>query len=138
MAYVIYSSPRKIKIILKHLRAKGLVVEETDLPEYLITIRDPMPYIPAELKKAVRVQEFEGRFAEFLKNAGRIGRLLFGKEFSEGDAVEVKDGMYKGFSGIVKKMKDKLVEVEVSVFGKVIVEEFLPEQLEKIASGSRF
>jgi hypothetical protein len=134
MAFIIYASNRKAKVLLKHLKTKGLIVEETDLPEYLITIRDPSPYIPAELKNSVRVKEFQGRFADFLKDAGKLGRILFKKEYSAGDVVKIKSGVYEGFVGIVKKV-NKNIEVEISVFGKIVVEEFREEQLEKLATG---
>lgn len=134
MAFIIYASNRKAKVLLKHLKTKGLIVEETDLPEYLITIRDPSPYIPAELKNSVRVKEFQGRFADFLKDAGKLGRILFKKEYSSGDVVKIKSDVYEGFVGIVKKV-NKNIEVEISVFGKIVVEEFREEQLEKLATG---
>ena len=133
MAYIIFTTPRKAKILLKHLKLKGLIVEETDMPEYLITIRDPGPYIPTELKNSVKIKEFQGRFADFLKDAGKLGKMLFSKGFSAGDAVKITSGVYEGFSGIVKRVNEN-IEIEISVFGKVVVDVFQEEQLEKIAT----
>ena len=138
MPYITYVPKRKAKYVISLLRQKGLLVQETEMPEYIITIRNPKRHLPPEIVSQIRVEMTTESYVRFLKDAGKAGELLRrSKLIGPGDIVKVIKGEYEGFTGIVRSKDDErdLFRVEISVFGRLISETFEGDQLERVESG---
>jgi len=77
-------------------------------------------------------------YVKFLKEAGKIREpLRRQKLIGPGDIVKIITGEYEGFTGIVRSKDDDraLFRVEISVFGRLVIEVFEGDQLERVESG---
>ena len=136
--YLIYATPARIRLLLKILSSKDdLCVYETKEKEYLFVRGDPLPHIPSELRRQVTIKPFSGRYLPFLKNAGRLNEIMESIEpkVTEGSAVRVTSGRFEGFSGIVREMRGDTCIVEISVFGRILCEEFSKDELQPVEVG---
>ncbi len=115
-----------------------MFVHETEMPEYIVTIRNPRRHLPPEIVSQIRVEMTNESYVKFLKDAGKIGELLRRpKLIGPGDIVKIIKSEYEGFTGIVRSKDDKreLFRMEISVFGRLISEVFEGDQLERAESG---
>lgn len=135
MAYLIYAKQQKYIKILKSILSKAhYVVMETELPEYIIVMRDPAAHIPKEIKPHIQITEIFD-YKRFLKGFDSFTEMIMpGKQFKEGDAVKIIRGTYEGFTGVIRKVNEKNLEVEVSVFGRIIKDIFEFDEVEKVVS----
>ncbi len=116
-------STSNMKFIKKLLEKNGLHVEETTEPGYILTVRDPMPYIPESYRDKVSISQCDS-YASILKKAGIIKKLTDAAEQYEfGTPVKITAGPYEGLTGrVIRAENKKECTVEISVWGKIIKE----------------
>ncbi len=137
MAYVIYAHHAKyIKILRNILSKAGFLVLDTEFPECIIVMRDPSKYIPADIKNHVQIEETKDyNYKRMLKGFDSLTPLIKpSRNFKEGDPVKIIKGTYEGFSGIVKKVNEKTLEVEITVWGRLVRDVFEFDEVEKIVN----
>jgi len=134
MAYLIYSRHSKYIKILKSILSKArLTVFDTEFPECILVVRDPEPYIPEELKPHIQITETK-QYKQLLKGFDSFTELIKpSKSFKEGEVVQIIKGTYEGLSGMIKKVNEKNLEIEISVFGRIIKDIFEFDEVEKIS-----
>ncbi|GAB6183809.1 KOW motif-containing protein [Thermodesulfovibrio hydrogeniphilus] len=135
MAYIIYAQHTKyIKILRSILSKAGFLILDTEFPECIIVIRNPSEHIPADIKKHIQIEETKD-YKQMLKGFDSLTPLIKpSKNFKEGDPVKIVKGTYEGFSGVIKKINEKNLEVEISVRGKLVKDVFEFDEVEKIIS----
>ncbi len=135
MAYIIYAHHTKyIKILRSLLSKAGFLVLDTEFPECIIVMRDPSNHIPPDIKKYIQIEETKD-YKQMLKGFDFLTPLVKpSKNFKEGDPVKIIKGTYEGFSGIVKKVNERTLEIEIVVWGKLIRDVFEFDEVEKIVS----
>lgn len=133
MAYLIYCQHSKYIKILKSIFSKERILTmDTEFPECIIVVRDPQKYIPNDIKPYIQITETKD-YKQFLKGFDSFTEMIKpSKTFKEGDVVRVIKGTYEGLSGVIKKVNDKNLELEISVFGRIIKDIFEFDEIEKI------
>jgi transcription antitermination factor NusG len=130
--YSIFGPPKTIRILSKILQENGFVVRPTKLNEYILVRRDPWSYIPENIRKAIKLTEFEGSYYDFLRDANVVKDLLAPVKFRPGEPVSIVDGPYKDFNGIIRAEKpDNLFMIDISVWGKIVTALVQGEHLAK-------
>ena len=130
--FAIYSTPKKINIVKKLLKEKGMKIRETKVPEYILVKDNPSSLIPDSLKDIVKVMEFESGYFGILKEANVLKDVLESGNFQKGDPVKIIDGDYRDFAGIITEVRENdLYKVEISVWGKIINDLVFAEQMER-------
>lgn len=133
MAYLIYSQhPKYIKLLKSIFSKERILTIDTEFPECIVVIRDPNRFIPRDIKSHIQIVETKD-YRQFLKGFDSFTEMFKpSKAFKEGEVVRVIKGTYEGLSGVVKKVNDKNLELELSVFGRIIKDIFEFDEVEKI------
>lgn len=133
MVYLIYSQhPKYIKILKSIFSKERILTMDTEFPECIIVVRDPQKYIPNDIRPYIQIIETKD-YKQFLKGFDSFTEMIKpSKVFKEGDVVRVIKGTYEGLSGVIKKVSDKNLELEISVFGRIVKDIFEFDEVEKI------
>ncbi len=107
---------RKYNIETKKTEMGGFLVCDGQLPPSLLY--EFKPYI----HEVIQVSEME---AEMLMRRPKESN----NGLKEGVLVEVIGGIYQDFKGIVRKVKDGCVQVDLNLFGRVIPVEVSPGEV---------
>ncbi len=130
--FAVYSTPKKINILKKLLKGKGMKIRETKVPEYILVKDNPSSLIPDSLKEVVKVMKLENGYFGILKEANVLKDVLESDNYKKGDPVKIIDGDYRDFAGIVTEVRQNgLYKVEISVWGKIINDLVSAEQMER-------
>lgn len=130
--FVLHANAYKLKFIKKYLLNKGLHIEDSLYKDYIFTVRDPSPFLPAELKEGVLIKEFTEAYRNLLKKRTDIRMATIPTEqYKFGSPVKIVAGQYKGFTGLVVDATDKLaILVEIAVLGKIIKDTVKSSEIE--------
>lgn len=119
--FIIRGSAQKLKFVKKLLEKEGLHVEDTIMPDYILTVRDPTEYIPEDYKTHIKIAPLDNSYVSILKNTGVIKDMIMSKgKCDVGNVVKINNGKYSGFTGIIAEIEDKFCTIEISVFGKIV------------------
>ncbi len=135
MAYISYVQHTKyIKIFRSLLSKAGFLVLDTEFPECIIVMRDPSKHIPADIKRHIHIEESK-EYKRMLKGFDSLTPLIKPfKNFKEGAPVKIIKGTYEGFSGVIKKINETNIEVEISVWDRLVKDIFEFDEVKKIVS----
>ena len=129
--YIIYAMPKIIKLLIPILTKKGFIVRETKLKEYIAIRNDPSAAIPDSLRTAVKIEQYDGNYFTFLKNAGVVRDILNPPKLKAGTPVRITGGMYKDFKGIIKRVnRDNTYKLEIGVWGQMVTADVEAECVE--------
>lgn len=115
MVYAIQVMKGKEKTAQRILKSRGINCRLSPIGEYLLT--DVAPY------EAVRDIPIVYRVLALIDdealNLSRVESIIE-NTLKEGSIVEVTDGEYRGFKGIVRNIAPDAAEVDLGVYGHII------------------
>jgi len=121
-----------MKVVKQALKEKGIDYEETKFPEYLITGKNPISFIPPGMAGSVVVKESNESYFSILKQAGTLAYLFTPEKIEPGDIVRIKKGPLQGLTGIVKEVRKRTYAVEMGAWGRIVKESFSIGDIEKV------
>ncbi|MFA5352701.1 MAG: hypothetical protein WC291_00570 [Thermodesulfovibrionales bacterium] len=124
MPYIIRTCPGKEKSLAKALTRLGLPFRIPLISGYLIT-EEPLPETLSLYCASAFVAISE-------EEAQRLTSAASSEDIAKGDMVKALSGPYKGVCGIVSKVTETLLYVNISVFGRVMAVELHRQEAEKI------
>lgn len=120
--YITKGSSGKIKYIKKLLEKKGMQVVETICPEFIVTVRDPKPFIPPEYIAHLDIRTLDEGWQNMVKDFDCIKELVNApQEFKDGTPVKIINGEYKDFTGTVIRNGNMNCDVLINVWGNKII-----------------
>ena len=134
--FILMGASAKLKFIKKILDRDGVHVEETKYPDFILTVRDPTPYIPSEYLNSIKIKALDENepYFNILKNSGLLKELEVPKEFDVDTPVRVIGGEYAELTGIIARNEPRHCVVVVNVFGKPVKVEVNHSDLQVISA----
>lgn len=136
--WIIKGRPRDLKFIKQLLSKKGHAVQDTQVEQFIFTVRDPSSDIPDTYRDRLEIKEFTEDWRRIAKEYDCIKHLVNApREFDFDAHVKIISGKWEGLQGRVVRNSDMTCDVEIVVCGKLMKETFEHSALEVTESPFR-
>lgn len=122
MAFVIYAkgSIKVIKMLREIFKKNNIFFLNTKMPECIITMLNPVQYIPKNEMNSIVIQETDD-YIQMISNYDTItDEILPQRKLKVGDLVEIKCLPYDNMIGRIREIGKHKCIVEISVWGKIV------------------